>query len=385
MTHVLERNAVAQSDRTIARVPVPHLVLRWRYEIAVVAVFVASRLVIAAGFAYSAWIQTDVTAGQLLRQWDVRWYVRVITEGYRWIPGETKQTIAFFPLYPRLVDGVARMSGLDLVVAGMVCNAILGVIFVLLVYRLGCRILDAPTALRATVLCCFFPGSLFLSIAYSEALMLVLACGALIALLDRRWILAGGLSALATATRPNALVMMVVGAVVALDAIRRRREWRALWAPALAPVGFVAYMVFVWQRTGNAFAWWITERDGWGERFDFGWTNLVRAVHAIPAPLSNWNDSIATLGLIVFAVATVSFVRWRPPLPVFAYGLGMVACAVGSATIGGRPRFIFVAFPLFYALARAWRPPVYATAVGISAAALMLYAVSFTEKVLVVP
>ncbi|MFZ4516240.1 MAG: hypothetical protein ACOYN3_08010 [Acidimicrobiia bacterium] len=158
-----------------------------------------------------------------------------------------------------------------------------------------------------------------------------------------------------------------------------------LVAPLLAPLGFVAYMVFVRQRTGKVFAWFVTERDGWGERFDFGWNSVVRAMHAIPQPLANWNDSIATLGLVVFAIATVYFVRWRPPLPVLLYGLGMVACAVGSATIGGRLRFILVAFPLFYSVARAWRGSAYSVALGVSAAGLMLFAVSFTEKVLVIP
>jgi hypothetical protein len=360
-------------------------VRRLQPEIAVLSAYVVSRFALLVGFAYSAWIQTDVGLGGLFRQWDMRWYVSVVRDGYGFELQPGRNNLAFFPLFPRTIDVLSRLTGLDLVTVGMLLNCVLGAVFVVLMYRLGARLLDRDTAVRATVLMVFFPGSLFLFVAYSEALMLVLAAACLLALLDQRWILAGVWAALAGLTRPNAVVLVFVCLVAAGQAIRRDRAWRALWAPVLAPVGFLGYLTFIAVRTGDLFGWFRIERDGWSERFDFGWTNLTRTLAALPAPLRNWNNAIAGLGLILFAIGVVLLIRWRPPAVVMTYTLGMVALAVGSATIGGRPRFILVAFPLFYAVARVLRGHSYSVALAGSACALMLYAVSFTEKVWVIP
>src|SRR5438128_829027 len=81
---------------------------------------------------------------------------------------------------------------------------------------------------RPVALFCFFPGAMVLSLAYSEALMLALAIGCLLALLKERWVTAGVLGAFATATRPNAVALVAACAWAAGTAIWRRRQWRAL-------------------------------------------------------------------------------------------------------------------------------------------------------------
>src|SRR5918997_3741746 len=104
---------------------------------------------------------------------------------------------------------------------------------------------------------------------FSESLMLMLAFLTLLALLSRRWISAGVASALATASRPNAVALCACCLWEAVRAIREDREWKALIAPLLAPVGFLGFMLFLKVRTGEM-AWFRVEREGWGERFDFG-------------------------------------------------------------------------------------------------------------------
>src|SRR5664279_2260311 len=64
-------------------------------------------------------------------------------------------------------------------------------------------------ALRTTAVFACFPGAIVLSLAYTEGLTLVLAVGCLLALLHRRWLLAGICAAFATAARPNALALVV--------------------------------------------------------------------------------------------------------------------------------------------------------------------------------
>jgi hypothetical protein len=358
---------------------------RYRSELVVLAGFLVSRATILVGFTFGAWIQTDVALRDLFQQWDVRWYVSVVRDGYGAELQPGRNNLAFFPLFPRLIDALARVSGLDLVTVGMLMNFVLGAVFTVLMYRLGLRLLDSDTAVRATLLMVFFPGSLFLFVAYSEALMLVLAAACLLALLDQQWVRAGMWAALAGLTRPNGVVLTLVCAVAVVEAVRRERVWRSVWAVALAPLGFGGYLTYVAVRTQDLFGWFRIQREGWGERFDFGWTNVLRAVDSIPAPLRNWNNTLAAIGLVVLGIGVVLLLRWRPPAIITAYTLGMVALAVGSATIGGRPRFVLVAFPLFYAFARVLRGHAYPVALAGSGCALMLFAVSFTEKVLVIP
>ena len=74
-------------------------------------------------------------------------------------------------------------------------------------------------AARAMVLFAVFPGSFVLSFAYSEATLIVFAAACLIFLVDERWLLAGVMGALATATRPNGLAVVAACVVAAAIAI----------------------------------------------------------------------------------------------------------------------------------------------------------------------
>src|SRR5947209_1953476 len=75
----------------------------------------------------------------------------------------------------------------------------------------------------------------------------------------------------------NGLVLTLCCVWVAAIAIRRDRDWKALAAPVLAPVGAVAFFVFLKARTGSFTAWFTVERNGWNERFDFASNNWNHA------------------------------------------------------------------------------------------------------------
>ncbi len=76
---------------------------------------------------------------------------------------------------------------------------------------------------------------------YSEPLALALGAPALLALVERRWLLAGIIGAVGTAERPTLIVLTVVSGVAAAQAIWIRGEWRALLAAALTPLGMLAF------------------------------------------------------------------------------------------------------------------------------------------------
>ena len=356
---------------------------RFRGELTAIAIFLASRAVVFLAFWTGAFVAKTSLIGALHR-WDATWYATVVIDGYP-SNADGANGIAFFPVYPRIVDLVRRVTWMDVPWSGVAVNLVLGAVLAVVFWRCALRLTNRPVATRALVLFMFFPGSFVLTMAYSEVIMLIFAAACLLFLVEERWLWAGIMAAIGTATRPNAIALILACAAGAGVAIYRARMWKALIAPALAPLGFIAYMMFVWQRTGEPLGWWRVQRDGWQEKFDFGWGMLTRARAFRHDPFSSPNETIALFGLLVFAGLLVLLLRWRPPYSVIAYTLGIVALAVGSATIGGRPRFILVAFPLFIALARVLRREWYTTTAAVFGGALTLLVVMTATTTAITP
>ena len=214
--------------------------------------------------------------------------------------------------------------------------------------------------------------------------MLALAAGCLLALLRQRWILAGLLGALATASRPNAVVLVACCAWAAAVAVRRQRAWAALASPLMAPLGFAGFMLYLRARTGRWDTWFTVERDGWRERLDPAatWTKVSFFAHH---PFADVNNTLVILGVAFIVVAGAILVATRPPGIVLVYTVGMVTLALASQTLGARPRFVLTAFPLVAAVGARLRPRALAPVLAVSAALLCWLTVLTTTTVLATP
>jgi hypothetical protein len=326
-----------------------------------VGVFAASRLAVLVAWSASAYLaDTRVLQGH----WDERWYVNVAELGYlpvdpagavdRFAGGRNVASHpGFFPLLPMAMRWVAAVTGMSPLAAGRLLSLVFGALACVLLWRLVRRLADDGVADRAVALFAFFPGAVVFSFAYTETMLLALAIPCLGALLDRRWLLAGMLAAVATTTRPNAVVLIGCCAWTAGWAVLRRREWRALVAPALAPLGILGYFTFLWRRTGEPLTWFIVQREGWNERLDFGAGSVDAVLRAIgvgaqPAGPGEWQ--LVAGALTVLGGGWLLW-RWRPPAELVIYTVGIIGLAVLSENLGPRPRFIVTAFPLIVALA----------------------------------
>lgn len=349
--------------------------LRWKLRPLLTPAFLymASRVATVTAFAIAANLSDAIGFGDAFNRWDSEWYLSVASQGYPHGPLQLAErsvgNTAFFPLFPVLIRGTSELTGLSPFLAGVLLTSGLGLLATLLLWVLAQRLYGTEVANRTAALFCFFPGSFVASMVYSEPLMLVLAVSCMLALLCRRWVLAGVAAALATASRPNALVLLPCCLWEAGKAIRERREWRALMAPFLAPVGMAAFFGFLWVRQGEPFTWFRVQQEVWDERFDFGLTTAVRLLELIRDPSGDINVLIATLGLLFFVSAGFILVRSRPPVIFLVYTVGIGFLSVGSA-LGLRPRFVWTAFPIFIALARRLRDTSNLVLVGTSAALL---------------
>ncbi len=298
---------------------------------------------------------------EMLTTWDGLWYLAVARKGYpRQIPDSVtfhmeEARAAFFPLYPmliRIVDGF--IPGGD-TLAALLINFILGAVFVVLVGVITRRLFGIEAAANSMLLASVFPGSFVMSFAYADTLMVVLVAATLLALLDQRWVIAGLLAALTTASRPNGVAIFFAVTLAVALAIRRDQRWSALWAVGLSPIGFVGFHLFLAHHTGERFAWFRVQDEAWDEGLSFGWTAISHMISAVSEPLASPTHVVTTITVITMIGSLVVLRIVRLPAPMLAYVGVILVLMLIPETITARPRFLFTAFPLMIPVA-VWLP-----------------------------
>ncbi|HEY4608821.1 MAG TPA: glycosyltransferase family 39 protein, partial [Ilumatobacteraceae bacterium] len=293
----------------------------------------------------------------VLTSWDGLWYLRIVRFGY---PRHVQPNVtyfvddaraAFFPAYPMLVRFVDKVVPGGDTVAALATNFVLGAVAIFLLGVLARRLYGDQVAAKAMVLAAVFPGSFVLSFAYTEALLLVFAMACLWFLMEERWVLAGLMAALGTATRPNGLALILACAVASYLAIRRDHEWKSLIAPLLSPLGFVAFQLWLGRHTGEAGVWFRVQSQAWGEGASYGLTAIRKTIEAFSSPLTSPTNIITAASVI--AMLLMIYFAWvkRLPLPMVAYSAGVLALMLLPNTVTARPRFLYTAFPLFISAA----------------------------------
>lgn len=314
----------------------------------------------------------------LLVKWDGGWYVVAATEGYprSTVPGQgldAATTLPFFPLFPlviRLFDAVLP-GGVEVaaITAGIVTGATAAVV-VWLVARVlhGERVATVASALFA-----FFPSAFVFTMPYSEGIFVTLGGLSLLALLKERWLLAGVAAALATATRPNAIAIAFCCAWAAGVAIVKHRRWKAIVAPALAPLGLVAWFLFLWHHTGDPLVYFDAQEAGFGARIDWGADTIRRIAEFIGQP-DDLNVWAAVTSLLFFAIGFVLLVRSRAPAIFVIFVAASMAPLLVRTGLGSLWRYDMAAFPLLIAVARVRSEAAAMTLVGCAAGLMTVLA-----------
>jgi hypothetical protein len=303
----------------------------------------------------SAHISYGTHADGPLTAWDGRWYMTVAAHGYPATAGRvgghlTYGPQVFEPVFPALIRAT-EFLGFSAVQAALVVSLVAGAASVILVWRLGVALFGERIGTVGAVLFTVFPGmGVAWGMFYSEAVGLALVAGSLLLMVRGRWVWAGVLGALATATSPMALPLVLAAAVAALQALRRRQGLGALWAVVLVPMGFVGYVLWLGVHYHDVVFWWHLQHQAWGATIDFGRSLLSLFVHP-------WNGGyqgkgwMEWLGLAAVVVALVTLVRSKIPLLVTAYCLGTFAVMFVSNSLGFKPRLLAWAFPALIAVA----------------------------------
>jgi hypothetical protein len=286
---------------------------------------------------------------------------------------------AFFPLFPALIWLLHWVAGGSFTGGAVLASVASGAAAAVMVWLLAVRVCDRWVADRAVVLLCLFPGAMVFGLLYSEPLAVAIAAATLLAMLDRRWVLAGLLGALGTAERPTLIVLTGVLGIGALVAVWQRREWRALAAAPLSLAGVAFFFSWLGTRYHKADFWFSTEKHGWGQKVDLGLNSariLTWHVHALATKSPFFNVVV----IVMFAVAVLgvaAMLRARLPWPLTLFTvLTLLACVVSTAQTT-KPRFVWSAFGIFIGLAAVRLPRWLFVLVALASAGLLAFLIGW--------
>src|SRR3984957_8333033 len=160
---------------------------------------------------YSLW--------HLIASWDSGRFLHIAAHGYSYVPGNLRLDVIFawFPGYPAAIDSLAPIPGVGAHRAAFTVTIAAGLVAAWGLTRLGLKLTGDPRiSLLLVALWAVAPGSLAWAMLYSDALFCALAVWSLVALVERRWLTAAGLTILAGTVRSTALALVAAVAVAAL-------------------------------------------------------------------------------------------------------------------------------------------------------------------------
>jgi Mannosyltransferase (PIG-V) len=315
-------------------------------------------------------------------RFDSAWYLTIAQHGY-----DATGRPAFFPLLPAVIKLMGQSVAAQ-VLAGIALSSLCGFGGLFLLHRLVTLDFDVQHAKAAVWLAAWFPGALVLSAIYTESIFLFLSIGSIYAARLGKWPLAGILGGVAAASRSGGVLLLVPLLILyfygpRLDAVastgkslfRFRYPLRpsALWLLAV-PAGLIAYMAYLGMNLGDPGAV-FSAQDQWGRTFiPLGGVALgIRdgvsgAVELLVPGLTTQLDGpslvapqlialrdVFMLGFLLLGLWLVYEAAKRLTPAYTAYAVCGLALPISVPAQGNAlmslPRFMFVLFPLWIALA----------------------------------
>lgn len=306
----------------------------------------------------------------MLAAWDGQWMLALAHHGYNDLPAnltdahgeQTADTAyAFFPGYPMFVRAVDAFPGISTYAAAILTSLVAGAAATVAAYRIGrwCALrrwpADEARGERAgqlmAVLFAATPMSVVLTMAYTEAIYCAFAGWALWMILEKRWLTAGLLTVCAGLTRTTAVALIAVLVISAF--LHRRDGWRPWVGAALAPLGWLGWMVFVGIRAGSPMGWLRIQSNGWGTRFDAGAATLHYLVDTLSTSQTAGDVVTAWVILATVVLIVLTFVT-RLPWQVCVYGtLAAATVLLSTGLMNSRVRLLLPAFVVLVPIALA--------------------------------
>jgi hypothetical protein len=293
------------------------------------------------------WTGPSVEPIDMTVLWDGSWYRHIAEHGYpHQLPvdpgsGRVAQNAwAFYPLFPLVARLLMSVTGLGFPVVASALSLLCGLGAALIMGRLLAERVGNRVALATVAVWGAFPAAVALQIAYTEAIAMLVLCALLWALARRQWFATGLLALLMGVTRPIAVPVAVMVAVLLWLRWRRRAtdpvpgtEWAAgAFALVASGVGAVIWPLVAWYVTGSRSAYTDTmaawRADGLIEPFK-PWLGM-----------SQWTFCHFDGGDVYGPVA----------LAALATGIVVLTCGPWATRLGPELRAWCLAYPAYLAV-----------------------------------
>ncbi len=316
-----------------------------------------------------------------LIRFDSWWYRDIVVNGYRQGSVATGEqgTVAFFPLYPLIVNAVSQIVG-NVFVSGVLVSNVCLLIALIYLYRWADYAYDSQVASRLVFYIAAAPAAIFFSAMYTESLFIALIAATFYYAQAGNWWKAAIAGALVSATRNTGVL---VAAVIALEGMSREgvrfwagtwrpdliirhwisqvrlivRAWPAIVAAAFVPIGLVAYMFYLSNTFGDPIAF-IHAQATWGR--ETGGAGIFKVVESTRTQLRLGDnfmagqvntvtllDTLATLAFLPLVIVTAF--KLRPAYSVYALASFFIPLSTGS--VGSMSRYVLMLIPCFLLLA----------------------------------
>jgi hypothetical protein len=376
-------------------------------RIMIVVVIYFSTNMIPANTIYTGWVYNprNIIPNGLIR-WDSPLYIDIAQNGYSLA---NLRNTAFFPLYPILIRLASLFTG-NSITSGLWVSNIMFLIALFYLYAITKTEFDEGTAGRAVFYIASAPTAFFFSAVYTESAFLLFLTVCFFYSVKGKWFLAAVAGALASATRVPGILCAVFIFFEALwqqgvrfipkpwnlraqinilkdDLPKLPKAWRGILASIFSLSGIMAYMVYLYQKFGNALTF-VQVQSGWNRSMSLDWISKliqnIQAMHKVgnifAGEIGTFWYLIDTLTIIVFLpLVILTFLKFRPSFGLFALLSFLIPISTGNSL--SMQRFVLVIIPFFFLLAK-WgkKPWVDRLIIGISLPLQAYFLVLFSHR-----
>jgi hypothetical protein len=289
-------------------------------------------------------------------RWDTAHYVAIGIFGYGNEASPSHNGgLGFFPLYPMLMEALARplpgaVTEAQLAFAAVIISNVCFLVAAPMFADVVARRSTVGVARTATLLLCISPFSYFFSAGYSESLFLLMVVASFWFADREMWWAAAVASALGTATR---LVGLAIPPALLLLAWHKRRPLRDLaTVTVLSPLGVVIWFLVTWVVYGDLFAY-FTAQENWGGWREHVWFYMkLFTTDPETTFLGDPRHLVIVLNVVLWALwlATLPWV-WRRLDPGIALLTTLLVVMQGAMTWVSLGRYLLPAIGAFIAFA----------------------------------
>jgi len=296
---------------------------------------------------------------QAFSQWDGRWYLEIIQNGY-WYKGPLVQSpVAFFPLYP-LLGKILTYFGLSpalalFLIANLACLGFFVVFWLLIKEEFSEKVANLALLYYA-----LSPLSFIFSSLYTESLFLLLCCSCFYFLKKKKILPAVLIAGLASATRPVGLVL-ILPILFALWQ-QKRKLWLWIGPGLLSASGLILFNLYLYLKVGKLApylevvhrAWRRTWAMPW-ESFRFFWESILIIPREHPFfPIAVFDLMMVLLFtiLMVYSLKKLKISYQLFIWPVYFLSISQPWEPTFFLPSGSISRYMFQLFPLVALLAQ---------------------------------